>query len=294
MRATVLPPSVFGPGPLRWLYLTMAVHDGRRDGHHVCAAVRSATGAPDPADGRIPGCGAGARLDGQRDRQRLAGQPPEPRAGDRGRAGDDGSRSGLGAVTQRDDAPTTTVALWALGLLVAGVGIGMAWPHLSVRAMDAVDDPADPTAGGVAAAAINIVQLISAAFGAGLAGVVVNSDRRQRRRGGSLVVHRIHRVGRAGCFRLLPGFLSRDSPGLTAGVELSPASSSARSTAINPVDAGEDVLCAFPSWSRDRVIVTPTSPSSISWASASSSVSCQFAARRSAAPPATRPGRSRR
>ena len=47
----------------------------------------------------------------------------------------------------------------------------MAWPHLSVRAMDSVDDPAE---GGAAAAAINTVQLISAAFGAGLAGVVVN------------------------------------------------------------------------------------------------------------------------
>jgi MFS family permease len=56
-------------------------------------------------------------------------------------------------------------------LFVAGIGIGMAWPHLSVRAMDSVNDPAE---GGAAAAAINTVQVISAAFGAGLAGVVVN------------------------------------------------------------------------------------------------------------------------
>ena len=47
----------------------------------------------------------------------------------------------------------------------------MAWPHLSMRAMDCVDDPAES---GAAAAAINTVQVISAAFGAGLAGVVVN------------------------------------------------------------------------------------------------------------------------
>jgi hypothetical protein len=40
-----------------------------------------------------------------------------------------------------------------------------------VRAMECVDDPAES---GAAAAAINTVQLISAAFGAGLAGVVVN------------------------------------------------------------------------------------------------------------------------
>jgi hypothetical protein len=39
--------------------------------------------------------------------------------------------------------------------------------------MDFVDDPAES---GAAAAAINTVQLISAAFGAGLAGVVVNAS----------------------------------------------------------------------------------------------------------------------
>ena len=78
----------------------------------------------------------------------------------------------LGAVTQRDNAPIGIVGLWALALLVAGIGIGSAWPHLSVRAMDSVNDPAE---GGVAAAAINTVQLISAAFGAGVAGVVVNT-----------------------------------------------------------------------------------------------------------------------
>ncbi len=59
-----------------------------------------------------------------------------------------------------------------MALLIAGTGIGMAWPHLSARAMESVDDPAES---GAAAAAINTVQLISAAFGAGVAGVVVNS-----------------------------------------------------------------------------------------------------------------------
>jgi hypothetical protein len=38
--------------------------------------------------------------------------------------------------------------------------------------MDSVDDPSE---GGVAAAAINTVQVISGAFGAGVAGVVVNT-----------------------------------------------------------------------------------------------------------------------
>src|SRR5262249_49675995 len=78
----------------------------------------------------------------------------------------------LAAATQRADAPTGVVIIWALGFLVAGIGMGMTWPHLSMRAMDTVDDPSE---GGAAAAAINTVQLISAAFGAGLAGVVVNN-----------------------------------------------------------------------------------------------------------------------
>lgn len=78
----------------------------------------------------------------------------------------------LAAVTQRDNAPVGIVALWALALLIIGTGIGVAWPHLSAWAMDCVDDPAE---GGEAAAAINVVQLISGAFGAGLAGVVVNT-----------------------------------------------------------------------------------------------------------------------
>jgi Major Facilitator Superfamily len=78
----------------------------------------------------------------------------------------------LGAVTQRDNASAGTVVLWAAALLIAGIGIGMAWPHLSVRAMESVSEAAE---GSVAAAAINTVQLIAGAFGAGVAGVVVNT-----------------------------------------------------------------------------------------------------------------------
>ena len=51
----------------------------------------------------------------------------------------------------------------------------MAWPHLSAWAMGCVDDPSE---GGRAAAAINTVQLIFGAFGAGLAGIVVNATDR--------------------------------------------------------------------------------------------------------------------
>ena len=161
------------PGPLKWIYLTMAV---------LMAAVMVDTYVPlfgqrlatsDPGRGRIPGRGAGDRLDGQRDRQRIAEQPAGDRMrGRRWRPLVMASGLALAAATQQADAPVRIVAVWAVGLLIAGIGIGMAWPHLSMRAMDCVDDPAES---GAAAAAINTVQLISAAFGAGLAGVVVNA-----------------------------------------------------------------------------------------------------------------------
>ena len=77
----------------------------------------------------------------------------------------------LAAVSQIDEASLSVVTVWVVALFVAGCGIGMAWPHLSAWAMG---DVADPAEGGVAAAAINTVQLMCGAFGAGLAGVVVN------------------------------------------------------------------------------------------------------------------------
>jgi MFS family permease len=77
----------------------------------------------------------------------------------------------LGAVVLRDDLRWPLVAAWAVGLFIAGSGVGIAWPHLSAWIMGAVEDPVEA---GTASAAINTVQLISGAFGAGLAGVVVN------------------------------------------------------------------------------------------------------------------------
>jgi hypothetical protein len=78
---------------------------------------------------------------------------------------------GLGSLSQVEDAPLGVIAVWVIALVMTGGGIGAAWPHLSAWAMGCVDDPSE---GGTAAAAINTVQLISGAFGAGLAGVVVN------------------------------------------------------------------------------------------------------------------------
>lgn len=171
MTASVLPPSVFGPGPLKWIYVAIAV---------LMASTM--------ADMYVPFYG-----------QRLAGLPPVA-AGFLGAALAIGWTVGeltsaslnrraliirlvviaplvmafgltLAALMQDDHVGIGMLAIWAAGLMIAGTGIGIAWPHLSAWAMGCVDDPAE---GGTAAAAINTVQLIAGAFGAGLAGVVVN------------------------------------------------------------------------------------------------------------------------
>lgn len=172
MRATVLPTSVFGPGPLKWIYLTMgllmvgAMVDtyvplfGQRLAHltPVAAGFLGAALAVGWTVSEI----VSASLESPRAIDRVIAVAPVVVA----------SGLALGALTQRDNASAGVVAAWTLALLVAGIGIGMAWPHLSVRAMDSVNDP---TEGIAAAAAINTVQLVSGAFGAGVAGVVVNT-----------------------------------------------------------------------------------------------------------------------
>ncbi|MDP7720725.1 MFS transporter [Mycobacterium sp. TY814] len=171
-RATVLPPSVFGTGPLKWIYLTLAVLMmavmvdtyvplfGQRLGHltPVAAGFLGASLAVGWTFSEI----VSASLSNPRVINRVVLVAPLLMA----------AGLAFSALTQRADASPGLIAVWALALLIAGTGIGMAWPHLSARAMDSVDDPAES---GAAAAAINTVQLISASFGAGLAGVVVNS-----------------------------------------------------------------------------------------------------------------------
>lgn len=172
MRAGVLPPSVFGRGPLKWVYLTMAIQMaavmvdtyvplfGQRLAH-LTPVEAGFLGAALALGWTIAEVGS-ASLSTPRVVSRVVAVAPLVMA----------SGLALTAATQRDDASVGVVLIWAGGLLIAGIGIGMTWPHLSMRAMDMVDDPAE---GSAAAAAINTVQLISAAFGAGLAGVVVNN-----------------------------------------------------------------------------------------------------------------------
>ncbi|HEY0948940.1 MFS transporter [Nocardioides sp.] len=67
---------------------------------------------------------------------------------------------------------STTVAGWGIALVVAGVGIGLAFPHLTVAAMSS---SRDETEAGKAAAAIPTVGLIAQTVGAAFGGLLVNA-----------------------------------------------------------------------------------------------------------------------
>jgi len=169
--ASVLPPSAFGPGPLKWIYLTLGLLMAATmaDMYVPLFGQRLAHLAPVAAGflGVALSVGwtvseiASASVSRTRTTARIVAVAPLVMA----------AGLALAAVSQIAEAPLRVVALWVVALFVAGCGIGMAWPHLSAWAMG---DVADPAEGGVAAAAINTVQLICGAFGAGLAGVVVN------------------------------------------------------------------------------------------------------------------------
>ncbi len=169
-HAAVLPPSVFGRGPLKWIYLTMAAVMfaamvdpyvplfGQRLGnlHPAAAGFLGAAMAVGWTAAEV----VVAPLSSPRAVGRVIACAPLVMA----------LGLALVAATQRDNASIGFVVLWAVGLVIVGTGIGMGWPHLMVRAMSTVGDPAESTA---SAAAIPIVQLNSAAFGAAVAGVVV-------------------------------------------------------------------------------------------------------------------------
>ncbi|OJZ71706.1 MFS transporter [Mycobacterium paraffinicum] len=171
-HAAILPPSVFGPGPLKWIYLTMGALMGAAMVNtyvplfgqrlaHLTPIAAGFLGAALALGWTVSEI-VSASLESPRTIARVIVAAPIVAA----------SGLALAAVARRADTSAWTAALWAVALLVAGTGIGMAWPHLSARAMSSVDDP---TEGGAASAAINTVQLISAAIAAGLAGVVVNT-----------------------------------------------------------------------------------------------------------------------
>jgi MFS family permease len=171
LPAAVLPPSTFGSGPLRWIYLTLGLLMAATmaDMYVPLFGQRLALLTPVAAGFLGAGLAVGwtvgeissASLRSERMiRRTVAVAPLVMSVG-----------LVLGAVTQYEQASVGLVAVWAVALFITGTGVGIAWPHLSAWAMSRVDDPAE---GPAAAAAINTVQLICGAFGAGLAGVVVN------------------------------------------------------------------------------------------------------------------------
>lgn len=172
MSVAVLPASVFRSGPLKWIYLTMALLMasamvdmyvplfGQRLAHLV-PVVAGFLGAALAVGWTVSEI-ASASLSSNRVIARVVGAAPLVMA----------AGLALGAATQVEDASAGVAVVWAVALVITGVGIGAGWPHLSAWAMQSVDDAQE---GGAAAAAINTVQLISGAFGAGVAGVVVNS-----------------------------------------------------------------------------------------------------------------------
>ncbi|AKS33936.1 MFS transporter [Mycolicibacterium goodii] len=171
VRASVLPPSAFGPGPLKWIYVTLGVlmaatmvdiyvpFFGQRWAG-LPPVVAGFFGAVLSVGWTVGEITSASLQNGRTIRRTVAVAPLVMALG-----------LVMGAVLIRNGMPIWLVVLWAVALVITGAGIGMAWPHLSAWAMSSVDDPAE---GPAAAAAINTVQLICGAFGAGLAGVVVN------------------------------------------------------------------------------------------------------------------------
>lgn len=169
--ASVLPPSTFRPGPLKWIYLTLGLlmaatmadmyvpFFGQRLGHLVPVAA-GFLGVSLAVGWTISEI-ASASVTRTRIIVRVVTVAPLVMA----------VGLGLAAVSQFADASGGLIAVWVLALVITGCGVGMAWPHLSAWAMGSTDDPAE---GRTAAAAISTVQLICGAFGAGLAGIVVN------------------------------------------------------------------------------------------------------------------------
>jgi MFS family permease len=169
--AAVLPPTAFRPGPLKWIYVTLGLlmaatmadmyvpFFGQRLAHltPLAAGFLGVSLAVGWTLSEI----FSASATSQRTIVRLVVFAPLLMA----------LGLGLAAASMAEDAPVGVIVVWVAALATTGVGVGVAWPHLSAWAMGCVDDPSE---GPTAAAAINTIQLICGAFGAGLAGVVVN------------------------------------------------------------------------------------------------------------------------
>ncbi|MFJ9694543.1 MFS transporter [Kitasatospora sp. NPDC101183] len=170
--ATVLPHRTYRAGNgLKWLYLTVAV---------LCGGVIPENFIPLFGQG-LGGLGPlvagflGAAISAGWTSAQLFSVTITSAAG-RARAVRTGPvvlTAGLVAygLLQTGEASGPRIALWAAVLFLAGTGIGLAFPHLSVAAMSSSEDPVE---GGKAAAALNTTQLISYAVVSALAGTLIS------------------------------------------------------------------------------------------------------------------------
>lgn len=172
LTAAVLPRMAFQPGPLKWIYITLGLLMaatmvdmyvplfGQRLGG-LAPIFAGFLGAALSVGWTVGEIASASITNTRRTVQVVAIAPLVMAVG-----------LAVAALTQNSYASTQLVLVWAAALALTGAGIGMAWPHLSAWAMGSVVD--DPAQQAVAAAAISTVQLMCGAFGAGLAGVVVN------------------------------------------------------------------------------------------------------------------------
>ncbi|MFB7718715.1 MFS transporter [Nocardia sp. NPDC056100] len=171
-QVTVLPALTFAKeSPLRWIYLTMtALAIGISLENFVPLFAQELGGLAPLLAGFI---GAAASL-GWTLAQIASASVTRPGAIARLRvAGPAVLTVGLTltALTQIQGAGLSSLLIWTLCMIIAGSGIGLAWPHLSAAVMSSSPDPAEAQQ---AAAAIGTVQLIATAFGAAISGVLVN------------------------------------------------------------------------------------------------------------------------
>ena len=141
--AAVLPPTAFRPGPLKWIYLTLGVLIaatmvdlyvplfGQRLAHLV------------PVTAGFLGVALAIGWTIERNYERIDEQNAGDHADRRRRTSRDGSRARAGRDQPVRDAPGGLIVIWVVALLLTGIGVGMAWPHLSAWAMGCVDDPSE-------------------------------------------------------------------------------------------------------------------------------------------------------
>ena len=166
-RDGVLPRLAYTRGnPLKWVYLTVAA---------LCAGVMTENFIPlfgQQLAGLSPLLAGmlGAVLSlGWVIAQLFSANATGSRASALGRTGPVLLTLGLAGygLLQTTQASALTVGLWVALLLVAGVGIGMAFPHLSVAAMSS---STYETEGAKAAAAVSTTQLIAFTLTSAIAG----------------------------------------------------------------------------------------------------------------------------